>query len=140
MPWELSKLAALAARIRNFGTAPNRAAARAASVVQGLIRQEFIEGTDPYDRPWAPLAPSTVAAGRFHPPLTDTGEMRDSVSVQAVGRDLVGHIDHPARPHQTGWVGPKSSGPARPIVPSGDMPPRWGEAIRASVAEELRRP
>jgi hypothetical protein len=39
-------------------------------------------------------------------------------------------IDHPAGVHQTGWDGPRSLGPARPILPArGELPDGWIEAI-----------
>lgn len=136
--WDIGPLAVLADRVRNLASVPSRLAIRVADALPSLFQAEFSAGEDPYGEPWAPLAPATLANGRHHPPLTDSGTMRSSLTIVPVGPStIVGSIDHPARPHQTGWSGPQGSGPARPIVPTHGTPPAWEERIEQIAAEEL---
>jgi hypothetical protein len=68
--------------LRALAEVPSRAAKAASESIATLILDGFDAGTDPYGRPWAPLRPYTLAKGRFPPPLTDSGAMRDSVDVR----------------------------------------------------------
>jgi hypothetical protein len=55
------------------------------------------------------------------------------------GAGVVITIDHPAAPHQTGWSGPISDGPARPILPSrGDLPVSWKRELDKLTRKEIR--
>jgi hypothetical protein len=105
------------------------------------MQEEFDRGVDPYGNPWEELAESTVERGRHAPPLTDTGKMRDSLSVLPMAHAGVAiTIDHPALPHQTGWSGPVGDGPARPILPQGSkLPEAWVDIIDEEIEREFRR-
>jgi phage gpG-like protein len=136
--WDDAQLRAWAERISALAQTPTRASELAATALAEVVEGEFATGTDPYGREWRALAPSTLAAGRHPPPLTDTGAMRESVSIEAVGGGLiVGSIAHPAQPHQTGWDGPQGSGPARPLIPTGSLSPSWANAIREAAAQAV---
>ncbi len=140
MSWNDADLAAWAERIRALSQLPTRAAELAASKIAGLVEQSFATGTDPYGRSWTPLASSTVARGRRPPPLTESGAMRGSLGVEATGGGRIeGQIAHPAQPHQTGWIGPRGSGPARPLAPTTaeGMPRAWSDACRDAVIEAV---
>lgn len=142
MTWtgDISKMGDLADRIADLATVPSRAAARVSKELAGLIEEEFADGKDPYGKAWKPLAQSTLDRGRTPPPLTDSGDMRKSVTVKPMPHAGVGiTIDHPAAPHQTGWSGSQGSGPARPILPGRAMPIAWDDAIVEAVDAEMRR-
>lgn len=141
MTWDgdISQMGQLAQRVADLGQVPSRASKRVSSELTDVIRMEFDEGADPYGTAWEPLRPATLAKGRHHPPLTDTGAMRDSLRVKPLRGAGVGiTIDHPAAPHQTGWSGPVGDGPARPILPAREMPPLWDEIIASAIEEEMR--
>ncbi len=98
--------------------------------IEQAIDSQFTLGTDPYGKAWAPLKASTLKRHphRHDPPLTDTGAMRSSVTVQAT-MDFIGvTIADPAGYHQDGTDHMVS----RPIIPSDarGIPPAWEAAIR----------
>ena len=143
MTWDgdISQMGQLVERLSDLAEVPSRAAKRVSRDIAELIQEEFDDGEDPYGDPWAPLAPATIAKGRHAPPLTDTGKMRGSLRVAPMrGSGVAITIDHPAAPHQTGWDGTQSKGPARPILPArGELPPSWQEAIENAVEQEIGR-
>ena len=129
----------LAENIGKLAGVPARAAKRVSKEIAKLLEEEFDAGADPYGNSWAPLAPATLDKGRSPPPLTDLGEMRRGMHVAPMrGAGVSITIPHPAQVHQTGWNGPQGSGPARPILPGRQMPPRWKEVIDAAIADEFR--
>lgn len=142
MTWngDISQMGRLADRLGDLARIPSRVSARVADeIAQSIQTDEFDAGRDPYGTPWADLAPSTVAHGRFPPPLTDTREMRDSVHVapmRPAGVSIT--IDHPAAVHQAG--APSKNLPARPILPARqELPERWQEFIEDAVEDEYKR-
>jgi hypothetical protein len=141
MTWtgDISKMGKLVDRLGDLARVPSRIAAKASVAVADLIEAEFAAGDDPYGDPWAPLAESTVARGRTPPPLTDEGDMRESVVVRPMrGSGIAITIDHPAAPHQTGWSGPRGDGPARPILPArSTLPESWKTAINGVARKEI---
>lgn len=142
MAWtgDIDALRGLAKRIDRIGKTPARVKPKVAKRIAELIEEEFDAGADPYGNAWQSLADSTVARGRFAPPLTDTHEMRNDVRVRPDRAGVVSiSIPHPAGVHQTGWDAPGNHGPARPILPTdGKMPPLWKEAIDIEVKAEIR--
>lgn len=142
MTWrgDISQVRQLAEHMGELTRVPARVAARVAEELQHELRAEFEAGTDPYGDPWAPLAPATEARGRTAPPLKP-GRMLDSLRVAPQAAGGVGiAINHPAEIHQTGWSGPRSSGPARPMVPDRDvLPEAWREILGAATEDEIRK-
>jgi len=124
--------------LRKLAEVPSRAAKSAAERIGELILDGFASGTDPYGRPWAPLKPFTLAKGRFPPPLTDTGAMRDSIEVKpsgGAGIEVTMGVEY-ATFHQTGTADMAQ----RQILPqSGGLPPSWSRAIRDAVADETKK-
>ena len=110
--------------------------AELAPIIAREIEHEFDMGTDPYGQPWAPLAPSTIARGRHHPPLTDSGEMRGSVDVQPTARSITISIDSPYEYHQEG---DGSRMPARKILPEGTLPQSWVDAADEAAQNALAK-
>lgn len=138
---DLSQIGALEERIADLAQVPARAAARVAERIHYEMQAEFDQGVDPYGDPWEALAESTVERGRTAPPLTDSRDMRNSLDVRPLQGAGVGiTIAHPALPHQTGWEGPISDGPARPILPQGSkLPEAWEDIVDEEVEREFRR-
>lgn len=138
---DLSQIGALEERIADLAGIPARVAGKVAERLHYEMQEEFDRGVDPYGDPWEPLAASTVERGRTAPPLTDTRAMRDSLDVRpmrAAGVSIT--IAHPALPHQTGWHGPISDGPARPILPQGSrLPDAWQDIIDEELEREFKR-
>lgn len=137
----MNSLAQLAEAAEALARVPALAAQRVADNLHDLIEDEFADGRDPYGVDWAELAESTQDRGRFHPPLTDTGALRSTLNVYATGRgagvSLAIGGAHPALPHQEGWSGPRSSGPARPIFPEHGLPETWEVAIEEAVTDAI---
>ena len=105
----------------------------AAPRIDYAIEQEFAEGRDPYGNAWARLRPATLAKGRTPPPLTDTGAMRESVTVRPTPHGLYITVDWPAHFHQRGT----KYMAARPILPEQTLPPRWVATIEQCALELL---
>lgn len=141
MSWsgDISAMGLLADRAADLSHVPAVAAPRAARAIQRLVEAEFADGHDPYGDPWTPLSEATEARGRAWPPLTDTGDMAGSLNVyaRADGHGVAITIDHPAAPHQTGWIGPQGTGPKRAILPDRGMPEAWAEAIDEAIGDAV---
>lgn len=145
MPWDgdISRMGQLADRIADLASVPSRASKRVSQGIEGLLQEEFDAGQDPYGTAWQPLQDETLAkrSQTTEPPLTDFGAMRRSLGVKPMkGAGVSITIDHPAAPHQTGWVGKQGRGPARPILPMrGDLPETWIEAIEGAISDEIKK-
>jgi phage gpG-like protein len=135
-----AELAKMRERLADLATVPSRVAKSVSADIATFVQEEFDHGADPYDDPWAPLSPSTLSQGRSEPPLTDSHAMRDSLVVRPLASAGVAiTIDHPAGVHQTGWTGPRSSGPARPVLPArGELPDGWIEAIEVETGKAFK--
>ena len=153
--WDFEGLGHLVQAIDHLQRVPERVAPAVAQGVHELIAGEFATGTDPYGDPWEPLSEAYLARrpDRGHPPLTDTGEMRDSVMVttypngaSSVAIDVRIADCRPfggvPAPHQDGWTGAFGSGPARPMVPDHGLPGSWDamfrEVIRAQIISDMK--
>lgn len=130
------------------------------------IRLGFKSATSPYGQRWQPLAQSTIlgrlgknksnflksgkisARGQREAmagfvPLSDTGQLRNSISHQAdatgvtVGTNLIY-----AATHQFGRMGPRGRIPARPFMPirngQADLPPAWQADIINLIARHVQ--
>lgn len=137
--------------IRRIGDAGPELWRRIAPTIKSNIEAQFSAGVNPYDTPWKPLRPATLAKGRTPPPLTATGGLRRSIAVtvqgyilRVVARDLVAGL------HQNGWtrtrnkyrrgrlVGKTTIGPGatkRQILPDGRIPNKWRQQIRKMARE-----
>ncbi len=127
----------LADRIGELASVPSRVAKDASKRIAKLIDDQFNDGVDPYGQPWAPLMPATIAKGRRPPPLTDTRELRDGVSVSPRrGSGIAIDIESDyGQFHQLGT----DNMLARPILPAGsDLPEEWDDAIETSLTKAFR--
>jgi morphogenesis family protein len=128
----------LSRRMAALASMPSRLAARAADELEPELEQHFAGGTDPYGEPWTPLAPATQAGGRTAPPLAP-GPMLGSLRVAPQGPSVGVTVAHPAEIHQTGWSGPRGSGPARRLVPDHGLPARWQGILSEAADDEFRK-
>jgi hypothetical protein len=139
---DLSGMGQLEANLRRLASVPSRASKRIAEGLEELVEDEFATGRDPYGTPWRPITDATLAkrSQTTEPPLTDLGQMHESLAVRPLpGAGVSITIDHPAAPHQTGWHGTQGSGPARPILPSRRLPVAWREVLESAVRETVRQ-
>lgn len=124
--------------LRKLSEVPSQAAADAAVRIADVIDGQFADGVDPYGKQWAPLKPYTLAKGRFPPPLTDSGALRDSIEVRptsGAGIEIAMGAEY-ATFHQTGTVNMAQ----RQIMPqSGGLPAAWSEAIGQAVRAATKK-
>lgn len=125
---DFKKLGQLAENLRKLAEVPAHVAPVVAKELKALTEAQFDAGVNPYGRPWAPLAFSTLLKGRTPPVLTDFGHMRKSLSFFPLPGEGVGAtIDFPGPVHQFG--APSKKLPARQIFPTGSFPRTWRTAI-----------
>lgn len=115
-----------------IGDLPRQLAVAAAPEITKLQKAQFTNGTDPYGRPWQPLAESTLKKGRTEPPLTDTKALRDGTDTVPVvgGRIALSH--RVAAPYGIYHDSPRprsSNLPRRMILPSEGLPKAWSDVL-----------
>ena len=99
-------------------------------------REQFAASHDPYGRPWAKLAPATVRKKGHDRILIDTGETAATIQAVPWGSRSVAGV----RIRTMGWHQyPTAHRPARPILPTGPLPPRWAAAARDALREARDR-
>jgi phage gpG-like protein len=117
------------------------ARAAVASKVRDLIEEGFALEREPRGRAWEPRT------RRYPWPILSRSEqMRRSFRVDTSGSNLVVSNDASERGrnypifHQYGWTKPDGSrAPARQVMPTKAMPPRWVREIDEVVALALER-
>jgi hypothetical protein len=116
---------------------PSQASLYVSTEIEKQIQSDFDAGVDPYGKPWAPLAKSTLAKGRFPPPLTDTYKGRSQVRVNPLpgaGVRITSSVAYLNR-HQK----KAGSRPARPFLPSRVLPTRYLDLYRHEISRWTRR-
>lgn len=98
-----------------------KVAEQVAPTIKGLLDAQIAAGTDPDGNPWQRNQDGSQ-------PLEGAQKY---VQVNAVGNSIVVRLDEPLSYHQTGT----SRLPQRKIVPTGDLPVSWEEAIQEAVDE-----
>ena len=135
---DISKMGRLAENIGKLARISSQISTVVSYKIRQLIDDEFIAQCDPYGGAWEPLAQSTIEREGPHPILELSGSMHRSLEVLPMGGAGVSvYISHPGEDHQTGWSGTQGEGPARPVLPSGPLPPLWKEAIDDAVSERI---
>ena len=137
----LRKMGQLADRLGELAQVPSRASRAAAEAINAAVEEQFEEGTDPYGRPWAALAPRTLLK-HGEPPLQGEfgarpGDMAEgTVARPGRGAGIELSVPFPGAIHQTGASSGNWRMPARPILPQrGQLPPKWKAAIDAAMKE-----
>jgi len=126
---DFSKLTQLKASLQRTLKVPQQVAIKFAPTLASFIKQEFATGTDPFGDPWKPLKANTIAKGRTPPPLTSSGNARDSLTVSPAGARDRGSLPGYLRYHLT----------SRPVLPlRGDTwPDKWVQAIKDQAASVI---
>ena len=125
-----------------LGRLPHNLAVAAAPDITALLRRQFLEGVDPYGRPWAPLKPSTLKQ-HGPPPLTNKGALRDGTEatpMQGVRIGLTLRVG--ARYgafHQIGFRVGKTKVPPRRVLPNRGIPAAWRAALDRRARELAAR-
>ncbi len=139
----LEAIGRLKETIRRLSDLPRATAVEAKPEIDKLLRAEFRQGTDPYGKPWAPLARSTLARGRRPPPLTDSRELRDGTGVSLREGGRAGLLIKLGAPYgyfaQVGFRVGKTKVPARRILPQFGVPSAWRIALRDAARRAARK-
>lgn len=137
----ISDLGSLAANLADLSAVPSQASRDAARGIKRAIDEEFRSGQDPYGEPWEPLAESTIAKkGGDARILIETGEMQRGIEVKPTAgagiaiTSRVGYLGF----HQ-GEGAPNANVPPRHVLPEGDMPDAWGDAISNALDRAFDR-
>jgi len=122
--------------LERIARVPEVASRLLAPVLTTYAREQFAASHDPYGRPWAKLAPATVRKKGHDRILIDTGETAATIQAVPWGSRSVAGV----RIRTMGWHQyPTAHRPARPILPTGPLPPRWAAAARDALREARDR-
>jgi hypothetical protein len=104
-------------------------------------RDMFTNERDVYDKPFAPLAESTLRRKRYSPGgpsiLSRTFELGNSSYVLFTGGRIVWRIGDSGQHAQLGDTG-RGNRPRRRLWPEGVVPKTWTQDLRAAADEEAR--
>ncbi len=149
---EVKGLAELQAKLKALASSKaTKAISREVATEAGLLVSEgFQQGMSPDGKPWAPLV---VRSGQ---PLRDTGRLAASVTIKDTGAGFTAGTNTVyAGVHQHGAVitakrarqlysaklhigfGKSVRIPARPFLPTGELPPAWVERIKEAVEDAM---
>lgn len=128
-----AQLKGLTRKLEGISDLASHVAEEASKEIATLIQRQFDRGVDPDGNRWASLAETTIRRGRHAPPLTDTGEMRHTVTCTPEGPAIRIRVEGPAVYHQYGT----QSMPARHILPEGSLPKSWIKALRGALKEAI---
>ena len=134
---DFSKLDKLTATLRDLAHVPSQVAKDVSIELNKELQKEYVQGTDPYGKSWAPLKPSTLKKGRRPPPLTDTGKLKSgtrALPLPGAGVAVVVGAPYGAY-HQTGT----ERMAARPILPDRGMPPKWREIVTRVASKAIAK-
>ena len=136
------------ARLQQLGNAVTNLQPAMRSIGQSLksnIRLCFVDTKSPDGINWKALSPATIAnrRGGSSVPLSDTGVLKNSFTVQAGAQSVVVGTNAPQAammnfggkkaqfPHLWGDI------PARPFMPVGALPDAWAEDIVDIIEQHL---
>lgn len=140
--WEgdLSELGRLEENLAELAEVPSRAAKDACIGIRSAIREQFLKGIDPYGKPWESLAPATIAKGRKPPPMTDTGTMKLGMQVRPMGGSGIAVTsDAEYLGFHQGQGSPNANVPPRHVLPEGELPETWEDAIDDALDDHFGR-
>jgi hypothetical protein len=123
--------------VRRLAELPRKVAEEAKPGLDRLLREEFVNGTDPYGRAWAPLKPSTIARGRRPPPLDDTGTLKRGTTVELQRGRTPGLLLKTGAVygyfHQMGFRIGTTKVPPRRVLPQYGLPAGWKIVLREAA-------
>jgi hypothetical protein len=117
--------------LRELAGVPAAASREASESIAKLIDRQFATGTDPYGKPWKPLAPSTIKRKGNARINVDTENLWKGVQVAPLpGAGVsVTFADDYAAYVQT----------VRPVLPNRGVPKPWAAAIADAVGHAKAR-
>lgn len=129
-----------AAKYRNVASAllkvPSRVSAEAAPAIERMWRKTYRAGQDPYGRPWAKLAPSTVARKGHDTIMVETKATYNETRVRPLpGAGLGLSTGYKAQWH----LEATDNRPARPVLPLHGLPAPWRERLKRIYVEAGKR-
>jgi phage virion morphogenesis protein len=133
---DFSKLRMVAANVGRLAKVPSRVSARVAAAITSEVQKQFVSESDPYGKPWAALAPSTIRRKRgMGKILFRTGSLWATGQARPMGGAgvRVGPFREYGTFHQTGT----SRMPSRPIFPYGGLPRAWLAAIKLATEQAM---
>lgn len=134
----MAGFADLAARLGELAQVPSRIAGPVAADINDALQEEFEGEHDPYGRPWAKLAESTVRRKGHDQILYETGALQNNT----VARPTRGAgIEITSLPYGEYHQDGTSRMPARKILPDGAnaLPPEWQESIDRNTEQAFRK-
>jgi hypothetical protein len=125
---------------RELQKIPARVSAEGAPAIERLWRKTYRAGQDAYGKPWAKLAPSTVARKGHDTIMVESKETYNETRV----RPLSGAGLQLVTGRKAAWhLEPTANRPARPVPPLNGTPSPWKERLRkiyvAKGIEAVRR-
>lgn len=121
---------------RELQKVPSRVSAQAAPAIERMWRKSYRAEQDPYGRPWAKLAPSTIARKGFDTIMVETGETYKATRVRPLaGAGIALTTGHKAQWH----LEATGNRPARPVLPLHGLPAPWRERIRKITVDAARK-
>jgi|GEM_PF-3095075 hypothetical protein len=138
----IDKLGRLAQTIGELRRVPRLTAMKAQTPILREVQRAFVEGHDPYGRPWVPLRTATLAI-HGPPPLSRTLALAVGTDVSLMDGLKNGLLITLGAAygyfHQVGFRHGKTRVPARRMLPQFGMPKRWREIVdqasKAAMAE-----
>jgi hypothetical protein len=129
-----------AARVTRFAAeVPQRVAKELAPMLDQRARDMFTNEADPYGKPWAPLAASTVRRKKGNGVvLYRNNELGPGTYVLYTGRRLVFTYGPGAQYAQDGDQG-RGNRPPRLLAPTFGIPKSWREDARRAQAAVAKR-
>jgi len=124
----IDDLVLLKANLNKLARVPARASSFAARGIKNQIDLDTSSGLDCYGKPFAPLAPATVAKGRNPPPMVDTGRSLDETTVKPLpGAGVAVHVGG----HYPRHLQKTANRPARQVVPvRAGLPASWNKRVK----------
>lgn len=125
-----------AKRIRKLRRIPQDVIVEVSAEVERLVRRQFDTGTDPHGRAYAPRAPATVERHGSGGPLESYAKYLQVSPVRGTtARVVIVFNNFRARFHEKGT----GNMPARPLLPGGQMPAAWTQAINDAFKRAVRK-
>ncbi len=121
---------------RELQKVPSRVSAQAAPAIERMWRKSYREQKDPYGRPWAKLAKSTIDRKGFDTIMVEEGDTYKATRVHTLpGSGIALVTGEKAMWH----LEATENRPARPVLPLHGLPAPWRERIRKITVDAARK-
>ncbi len=121
---------------RDLQKIPARVSSQAAPAIEKMWRKSYRAQQDPYGKPWAKLAKSTIDRKGFDTILVESGDSYKATRV----RPLPGAGIQLVTGEKLQWhLEATDNRPARPAMPLHGMPAPWRERIRKITVDAAKK-